>query len=376
MQLLNHNKSNPETRGHEYQGMIANTILSSLDDSQKQKITIKVATHGSTLPDISICHKDFPEEPIVIECKLNDSQSGGFGWVYDGSKWDYSRQSKKAQQICEKDPMMYTIIMASLNSPLVMNRIRKIQSDLGEWFPELKSNTVPFVACKEFWSTLIDKYTNEDEGGTWQIEMDESFWKSLNTIMGTKDHFLHIEGCGMFRIDGSALPNWFKPSKNFLSKIPLLTSITEAPKGNLELRLKQGGMKQRKLQQGRKLQIRSTVQPKVGQFVHVEELGSMGKNANYLSPIGLVDGGGKHATYFVNSAEAGCIGQLDKVHAISRHPCSDGCDEGESVLWVVECDLSHRVGYISFETNLRLLDIAAKSGVNLQNDSKEFISFM
>jgi len=371
MQLINHNKAKTDTRGHEYQQRIADGILSALSPEQRQKITVKTAPPSSTLPDISLVHADFPEEPLVIECKLNNSQSGGVTWNFDGSSWDYSRQSKKAQQVYENDPEMFSMIWNVLNnSTLVTSRICKIQENLAEWFPELKANTVPFMANKEFWNALLDKHSDGDK---WQIPMDESFWKSLNAIMH-KDHFVHIEDCGLFRIDGNSLPSWFKASPEFLNKIPVLTQITEAPKGTLELRLKQGGMKQRKTQQNRCLLIRSTVAPKEEQFVHVEDLGSMGKTVAYDHPIGLIYNR-KRATYFVNSAESGCIGQIEKIHRCEVHHSSQGSDVGESVLWAVDCDLSHRIGCITFEINLRIIDIDARSGVNLERDCSEFVSF-
>ena len=377
MQLLNHGKTNPETRGHEYQEQIVAMILAALDESQRQKITVKLAQYGSTLPDIRIYHADHGDDCLSIECKLNNSQSGGISWTYDGKSWNYSQRSKKAATICESDPNMLSLVMESLNSTLVRGRITQIQSSLAEWFPELKSDAVPFSACKEFWNALLDKHPIGDEGDVWYIPMDELFWATLNSLfVAAKDQFLHIEGCGLFRVDGVALPSWFQPSDEFTTKVPLVSAINEPPKGNLELRLKQGGMKGRKLQTGRKLQIRSTIAPKLGQYIHVAELGSLGRGADYLSPIGLIVSKGKHATYIANSAEAGCIGQLEVVHSISKHSSSERCDEGESVLWVVECDLSHRIGTISFETNLRILDISARSGINLENDSKEFCSFI
>lgn len=374
MQLLNTKKPKGDTKGHEYQHRVADAIISALTPEQRSRVTVTVAAPSSTLPDITLSHSDHPDDPLIVECKLNNSQSGGVTWNYDGASWDYSRQSKKAEQVYKSAPEMYSTVHAFLHSPLVLDRIAKIQGNLAEWFPELKSNTVPFAANKEFWNALLDKHSIGDEGDKWQVPMDDSFWKSLNAIM-MKDHFVHIEGCGLFRIDGNSLPSWFKPSEEFMSKVPLVTGISEPPKGSLELRLKQGGMTQRKTQVGRCLLIRSTVPPKEGQFVHVEDLGSMGKNVAYDHPVGLIFNR-KRANYFVNSTESGCIGEIERIHRCEVHHSSKGCDEGESILWAVECDLSHRIGCITFETNLRILDITARSGVNLERDSTEFSSFL
>jgi len=355
-----------ETAGHKYQMALKDQILNALTPQQKSNITILVAEPSSTLPDIQIIHKKYPDEPLIIECKMNRAQSGAIVWQYNGSQWNFY-PSDRAKQVCEvDDPSLCALVFDMIKSPLIRNRIDKIQSELGNWFPELKSNTVPFSANKEFWPTLLDKYTTKDAGGNWQMPLQtQTFWKNLNSIMHG-DHFLHIKGSGMFRVGGAKLPKWFGASEAFLSKMSVLSEVTDTPKGNLELRLKQSGMSRKKVQQ-RELHIQSTKQPNVGDNIFVKELGKMGKEANYNNPIGLFNTKGK-ATYIIGSTDKGSIGKIGKIDSVSKV----GND------WVVKCDFEHRVGTISFETNLRITDVSAKSGVNLENnaDVTNFVSFI
>lgn len=363
------------TEGHKFQNELANKILASLTPQQRKKINVVIAPPSSTLPDISIVHADHPSDPVIIECKLNNAQSGGITWIFDGSTWQFSTRSPRAKRMCEiDDPSLCATVLDMVKSPVVRNRIDKIQGELGKWFPELKSNKIPFQACKEFWPTLLDKYTTIDEGGKWQVPLANTFWKTLNYLMKS-DHFLAIRGSGLFRVGGAKYPDWFQPSANFLSKMPIISEISDAPKGNLELRLKQSGMKQRKLQMNRELHIHSTTSPVVGQHVHVKELGSLGKNGNYNAPVGLISGRGA-ATYIVSSSESGSIGQIKTIHSVTPHPKSDQKKSGDKV-WIVNCDLNHRVGTITFETNLRIIDVAVRSGISLETstDAQDFAMF-
>jgi hypothetical protein len=357
------------TEGHKYQTVLAKKILAAMTPQQRKKITIQVARPSSTMPDIAIYHKDHPEEPLIIECKLDNAQSGGITWVSDGKNWQFSTRSARAKQMCEiDDPTLCTTVIDMVKTPVVRNRIDKIQSELGKWFPELSSNKIPFHACKEFWPTLLDKYTTMDAGGKWQIPMTATFWKTLNFLM-KNDHFLSIRGSGLFRVGGAKYPSWFKPDSAFLNSMPVVSDITVPPKGNLELRLKQSGMKQRKMQKDRELRIHSTTKPVVGQHVHVQELGKLGKEGTYNAPIGLIGSKGL-ATYIVSSSESGSIGQISKIHSVTLDPKSEK-KKGDKV-WIVKCDLNHRVGTITFETNLRINDIEVKSGVNLETNADDF----
>lgn len=359
------------TEGHKYQTALSEKIKSALTPQQREKISIKVAPPGSTLPDISVIHADYPSDPLIIECKMDNAQSGGITWTYDGSKWNFSTKSARAKRMCEiDDPALCVTVIKMVETPLVRNRIDKIQSELGKWFPTLSSKTIPFQACKEFWPTLLDKYTNKAEGGKWQIPVTNTFWKTLNHLM-KNDHFLHIKGSGMFRVGGAKLPEWFEASNEYLTKMPIISEVNTPPKGNLELRLKQSGMKMRKLQLGRELHIHSTIQPNVGNHVHVKQLGSMGDTADYRHPVGLFNNRGP-ATYIVSSSESGSIGQIAKIHSVDEHPSTANKSVGDKI-WIVKCDLNHRVGTITFETNLRIIDIDAKSGVNLEDDVNDFI---
>jgi len=361
------------TEGHKFQNDLAKKILASLTPQQRKKVKVVVAPPSSTLPDIAIVHKDHPDEPLIIECKLDNAQSGGITWVFDGSNWQFSTRSARAKRMCElDDPTLCVTVIDMVKSPVVRNRIDKIQSELGKWFPELSNNKIPFQACKEFWPTLLDKYTTHDAGGKWQIPVSNTFWKTLNSLM-KNDHFLAIRGSGLFRVGGAKYPSWFQPTKEFLAKMPVVSEITAAPKGNLELRLKQAGMKQRKLQTNRVLHIHSTTKPTVGQHVHVQELGSLGKSGDYNAPIGLIGSKGA-ATYIVSSSESGSIGQIKTIHSIDVDLKSASKKSGDKV-WIVKCDLNHRVGTITFETNLRIMDIDVKSGVSLESSAEDFALF-
>ena len=360
------------TEGHNFQNAIAKIIFDEMTPEQRGKIKIKVAPPSSTLPDIAFHHMDHPGDPLIIECKMGNSQSGGITWVSDGSNWNFSTRSARAKRMCEvDDPTMCAAVMEMVKTPLVINRISKIQSELGKWFPELSTKNIPFQACKEFWPTLLDKYTNKDEGGKWQIPLMNTYWKTLNYLMKS-DHFLYIRGSGMFRVGGCKMPIWFKPTNDFLSKMPIISEITAAPKGNLELRMKQGGMKQRKLQKNRELRIHSITKPTESMYVHVKELGTLGKSGNYQAPIGLIGDKGP-CTYIVNTSEAGSIGQIKTIHSIIENTV------GNDMVWIVKCDLSHRVGTITFETNLRIINMAVNSSVNFEknaDDTKKFASFL
>ena len=398
------------TQGHVYQNGIAQNIKNALIAQGKaSNYTIKVAPPSSTAPDILIERAD---EKLIIECKMDNAQSGAITWRYSGGVWSiYS--TPKSTSACQQNSSLCQQILNMLSSLNVVNRIEDIFSELAVWCPELKLNAnqpeIPFKFCKEFYPLLLDKYptaaygsegmpggdsetcggddalcTGANRKGKWQIPVPLTYWTMLNSMMNG-DNYLQIKGTGLLAVNPNSLPSWF----NSIAGIPFIDQITSPPTGNIELRLKASGCKFNGTKQKRNLIITppgviskisdwllgrgKSKPPAVGDFIHAYGLqGGNFKTAHVPFKQGLIQTArsnvhkdDKPLKYVLGGEKppsgAIMIGKIDEL--ISTSP-----DQAGNIL--VECVMHHRTGTCSFETNLRIKKMSGISTpINLDKKS-------
>jgi hypothetical protein len=383
------------TKGHAYQAAIANGIASALQNQGKQsKYTIAVAGPSSTSPDIEITSQG---GSLVIECKMSNSQSGAITWRRDPSSGWSIYQTAKSTAACAQHAALCSQIGQMLSSPMIENRIIDLQHDLLSWCPKLafKEGTIPFKFCKEFYPILLDKYPVSAYGqetnfgnapdcggddvlcgtanrkGKWQIPVPSNYWQILDSIM-LGDHFLQIQGAGLFQVSNATLPAWFVPSVQFQK----INAINSSPKGQLELRLKPSGAKlDQSVVQERELIITGKSEPKVGDYVHVHGLtGVMTKCSlpminGVRTNIHVNDQPLKY-TLGAERPPSGAIqvGVLNTITSVK--PTGNG--------WIIRCGMKHRCGTVGFEANLRINGVGVQGALDLSKakDCDTFVKMM
>ena len=390
------------TKGHAYQAAIAKNIAEALKKQGKlSNYSISVAKPSSTAADIEIKNNKSGDS-LIIECKMSNAQSGAITWKRNSSGWSF-HQTGKSKQACQQHSVLCSQIGKMLSSPLVMNRIIDLHANLLDWCPSLgfAEGNVPFKHCKEFYPVLLDKFPVKyygaegepadcsgddvlcsiaDKKGKWQIPVPSNYWQILDSMM-LGDHFLQVQGSGIFRVSSCTFPSWFVPSVDGKEiTIGAINNINTPPKGNLELRLKPSkGMFASKagvVLQERELVITGKNAPKVGDHIHVAGLGK-GAIATAGLPMrnsvrSNLQINGRPLTYTLGgetppsgSIMVGKITQLKKV---------EQTDTGS----IVRCVMQHRCGTVGFEANLRIVSVAATGTLNLENpdDCDKFASMM
>ena len=356
-----------ETKGHEFQRELADTILGSLSAAQREKVRIATAPVGSNLPDISVTHLDHPNRPVNIECKVGSSQGGAVTWNYDGSAWHISNASKNGKAVCDADPLFCATLAQILKTPVIMDRVNKIIGKHAAFISELKSDTVPFTTVPEVWS-LILRETNqeirEQSDIVWKFAVGaKKYWRNLNSAMHGS-HFLAIKGQGLLRVNGASFPEpWFVPSATIL-EAPLIDQVTAEAGGDVEARFKRGGRSKSDkglLQANRTLFVIGTKPPQSGDGIWVEGL----PNATGFDPAAGLQGEGIKYTV-VPPEQREVIGHLGTIHSL--HGAARGGDRG----WVIVADLIHTTRGVTFETNLRISELSVDTPIKLERQPTIF----
>ena len=359
------------TQGHLFQRQLADTIFDSLSPVQRDRVRITTAPVGSTLPDISVTHLDYPEQPVNIECKVGSSQGGAVTWTYDGTAWTVSPQSRNGKAVCDSDPLFCATLAQILGTPVIMDRVRKIISKHTAFIPELHTDTVPFHTVPEIWS-LILKETNaelrqESDGDiVWKFAVGKrKYWRNLNNVM-RGSHFLAVRGKGLLRVNGAVFPEpWFVPSPTIL-EAPLIDQMTTEAGGDVEARFKRGGRSKGDkgiVQPNRTIFVigQGENPPKVGDGVWVVNLTA----ATGFDPAsGLI---GEGIGYILKPpTDREVIGNLGTIHSLQR--ASRRGERG----WMITCDFVHTSRGVTFETNLRISELCVDTPISLERQPTIF----
>ena len=354
-----------DTVGHEFQRELADALRSSLRRSQRDEVEIRVSPPGSILPDITITHRSHPDSPLHIECKAGRSQGGAITWVHDGSDWSVSPRAAKGRVVCEADPAFCAALTETLRGPAVMNRVERFRSKHVALIPEFSSlrEQIPFTTCKEAWNLVrrqvsaeLKAESTDDSEILWSFPIrQEHYWSNLARSM-QDSHLLCIQGQGTFRIGGLPYPEpWFLPSATLL-QAPLLDEITAEPQGGIEARFKASGKPGEVLVQRNRRMFVCGEHPRAGSWIHVEDL----KGAREFDPVRGTMPVSRHPYTVRPQYEDGCIGQVQSIHRSYR--ASVEGRQGHEVI----CDIVHETRIVTFETNLRIVEVRADTPVDIE----------
>ena len=387
-------KKQTDTKGHAFQRDMVAFLQSSLPPSKREKITFTTAGFGSTSADIRVVHADYPNQPLLIECKDGVSQGGALTWNYDGSNWSISPSSRNAPAICGADPVFCTTMKEILGTPTIMNRVHKIIARHAHFIPELMTNKVSFYTTNEVWKVVLRLVANEiqaesydDQSIKWEFAVEgDRYWRTLNSMMHGS-HMLVIKGMGTLLVGGASFPeSWFMPTPTLLSA-PRIDMVTADAGGMAEARFKKsGGKKGEKkqgatvVQQNRKMFIVSGTRlqegtgPKAGDDVKVVNLEkAIGFDPKAAPQFGLRGGSTASVRYIVHGggdSDREHIGKILRIHSMNKASIKTGM--GPQSGYEIVCDFAHSARSVTFETNLRLKDIKIPTPVNFETKPSIF----
>ena len=375
-------KRGGDTKGHAFQREMLSLLQSSLPPSKREKITFTTAGFGSNSADIRVVHADYPNQPLLIECKDGVSLGGALTWNYDGSEWSISPNSRNAPAICGTDPVFCANLKDILGTPTIMNRVHKVIARHAHFIPELMTNKVSFTTATEVWKMVLKQVANEiqaesydDDSIKWKFPVEGNrYWKTLNSMMHG-NHMLAVKGMGTLLVGGASFPeSWFMPTPTLLSA-PRIDMVTADAGGMAEARFKKSGKeKTTVVQHNRSMFIKTGTNTKHGtppqerdaiKVVNLEK--ALGFDPKTAPQFGLRGGSTAQVRYIVHSGGDGDsehIGHILKIHSIVKASMTTGT--GPQHGYAIVCDFVHSARSVTFETNLRLNDIKVPTPVNFE----------
>jgi len=386
-ELTEAKRKGKETKGHEFQREMVALLQSSLPPSKREKVTFTTAGLGSTSADIRVIHQDYPNQPLLIECKNGVSQGGALTWNYDGSEWSVSPKAKN-KSICDSDPVYCETMAKTLKTPTVMNRVNKVLARHAHFIPELMTNKVSFNTVNEVWKIVLKLVANEiqaesydDESIKWRFPVEgDRYWNTLNSMMH-QSHMLVIKGMGTMLVGGARFPeSWFMPTPTMLTA-PRIDMVTADAGGMAEARFKRGGNEKTSIvQMNRRMFIVSGAggqhgtPPKDGDEIKVLGLEkAIGFDPKEAPQFGLRGGSTAMVRYVVHNAgdaDKDHIGKIVKIHSVTK--ASRKLGGLSQIGYEILCDFNHSAKTVTFETNLRLDNIKVPTPVNFETKPSIF----